>query len=64
MNRTLHLALAASPLVLGGCNPALWGNALVLSVSVGIFFATLSLGRAQEAARTRSEASQSLPRGS
>jgi hypothetical protein len=64
MNRTIHLATAAAPFLLGGCNPALWGNALVLTVSVGIFFATLSLGRSQEAARSRSEASQSIPRGS
>jgi hypothetical protein len=34
---------------------------LVLAVSVGIFWGTLSLGRSQEAARSRSGASQSFP---
>ncbi len=62
MNRTIRLAmLSAAPLVLSGCNAALWGNMLVLGVSFGIFWGTLSLGRAQEAARSRSEASQSIP---
>ncbi|MBC7173773.1 MAG: hypothetical protein H5U40_15135 [Polyangiaceae bacterium] len=62
MTRTTHLAmLSVTPILLGGCNAALWGNLLVLGVSFGIFWGTLSLGRAQESARSRSEASQSLP---
>ncbi len=62
MNRSIRLALlTVAPLLLAGCNAALWGNMLVLAVSFGIFYGTLSLGRAQEAARSRSEASQSMP---
>ena len=60
MPRPFHLAMLCAPF-LSGCNPALWGNLLVLAVSVGIFWGTLSLGRAQEAARSRSGASQSFP---
>jgi hypothetical protein len=49
MNRStktlpIALALAAAPL-LGGCNGALVGNLVVLMVTVGIFYGTLSLGR-------------------
>jgi hypothetical protein len=58
--RPLQLALLCAPF-LAGCNPALWGNALVLAVSFGIFWGTLTLGRAQEAARSRGGASQSVP---
>ena len=36
------LALALS---LTGCNGAFWGNLVVLGVTFGIFFGTLSLGR-------------------
>ncbi len=54
----LLMALACAPL-LGGCNAAMWGNMVVLGVSIGIFWGTLTLGRAQDAARSRSEASQS-----
>ncbi len=32
-------------LCLSGCNAAIWGNMLVLGVTVGIFFGTLALGR-------------------
>ncbi|UJR84228.1 hypothetical protein [Sandaracinus amylolyticus] len=47
----IALALAAAPL-LGGCNGALIGNLVVLAVTVGIFFGTLGLGRAGNAARS------------
>ncbi|MCA9580458.1 MAG: hypothetical protein KC416_01610 [Myxococcales bacterium] len=43
-----HLGLfvvLANVLLLGGCNVAIWGNLAVLGVTVGIFVATLSLGR-------------------
>lgn len=62
MNRStktlpIALALAAAPL-LGGCNGALVGNLVVLMVTVGIFYGTLSLGRTG-AARTGSSATRS-----
>jgi hypothetical protein len=41
--RTLLILTVALPL--GGCTAALWGNLVVLAVTVGIFFGTLSLGR-------------------
>ena len=44
--KTLPIALAlASVPLLGGCNGALVGNLVVLMVTVGIFYGTLSLGR-------------------
>jgi hypothetical protein len=39
--------LAAGAL-LSGCNGALWGNVVVLGVTIGIFFGTLTLGRSSE----------------
>lgn len=61
MNRStktlpIALALAAAPL-LGGCNGALVGNLVVLMVTVGIFYGTLSLGRT--GARADSSATRS-----
>lgn len=56
------LVMLAVVLPLGGCTAALWGNLVVLAVTVGIFLGTLSLGRADgEAARSAdgSTASQS-----
>ena len=41
---TFSLLLTAA-LGLPGCNGAFWGNLVVLGLTVGIFFATLSLGR-------------------
>jgi hypothetical protein len=32
-------------LSLTGCSGAIWGNLVVLGITVGIFFGTLSLGR-------------------
>lgn len=40
------------PLLLGGCNGAFWGNLGVMAVTIGIFFGTLSLGRAREAVKS------------
>ncbi len=37
-------------LSLAGCNGAFWGNLVVLCLTVGIFFATLSLGRRADTA--------------
>lgn len=53
----IALALASAPL-LGGCNGALVGNVVVLMVTVGIFFGTLSLGRTGMT-RTGSDATRS-----
>lgn len=49
-SNTPSRALASTTLVLlalglTGCNGALWGNMMVLGVTVGIFFGTLALGR-------------------
>lgn len=56
-------ATVALPLLLGGCQAALWGNMIALGLTVGIFFGTLSLGRTAEASRSSAEASSSvLPR--
>ncbi len=46
---------------LSGCHGAVWGNLIVLMVSVGIFWGTLSLGRGARA--TRSEASMQSHNG-
>lgn len=54
--RTLMTLVLCSSLV--GCNGALWGNLVVLAVTVGIFFGTLSLGR------SGSDASRSTKPGS
>ena len=53
------------PLVLSGCHGAILGNLFVLGITVGIFVATLSLGRvapqksAQRNAETSTSSSQS-----
>jgi hypothetical protein len=47
------LLILAVALPLGGCTAALWGNLVVLAMTVGIFVGTLSLGRASAEA-TRS----------
>ena len=46
MSLPFALALASAPL-LGGCNGALVGNLVVLGVTVGIFYGTLSLGNSR-----------------
>lgn len=51
----LWMFLALS-VCLPGCNGAFWGNLVVLAITVGIFFGTLSLGRGQaEATRSGGE---------
>lgn len=47
MHKTL-LMFATLPLLLAGCQGALYGNMAVLAVTVGIFMGTLSLGRPRE----------------
>lgn len=50
MMKLMTVALPAS-LLLGGCGAAFWGNLVVLSITVGIFVGTLSLGRSTESTR-------------
>jgi hypothetical protein len=46
MTKSLLLRLpVVHALLLGGCDGAVWGNLLVLMVTVGVFAGTLSLGR-------------------
>lgn len=52
-------ALALTTPFLAGCNGAFLGNIVVLGITVGIFFATLSLGRTQDAGRSHADASTS-----
>jgi len=59
MRSTPTLFALAMPLLLGGCNGALWGNLAVLGITVGIFFGTLALGRTAETCSAEASASQS-----
>ncbi len=56
MTSTRFLLLASS-LSLAGCSGAHWGNLIVLGISAGIFFGTLSLGRTTDATRSRADSS-------
>ena len=40
-----HMIAWIGPLFLAGCNVPAWGNLLVLAVTLGLFCATLTLGR-------------------
>lgn len=57
MKRNLACLAVVIPL-LSGCNGAIVGNLIVLGVTVGIFMATLSLGKSS-AESTRSDAGSS-----
>lgn len=57
MKRVTMFSTLAAPLLLGGCSGAYWGNLIVLGISAGIFFGTLSLGRTSDAARSRADSS-------
>lgn len=62
MSWKIALAAAGLPLVLTGCSAALWGNIVVLAVTMGIFVGTLSLGRASATTRSAERsASSSTP---
>ena len=52
--KTSHLILALAPTLLAGCHGAILGNLLVLGITVGIFVATLSLGRVTGSSSTAS----------
>ena len=62
MGRTFAISLISISFLLTGCNGAFWGNIAILGLTVGIFVATLSLGRTAEAAAERS-ASSTTSRG-
>lgn len=63
MPNTTTIAALTAPFLLAGCSGALWGNMVVLAVSAGIFFGTLSLGRrGTEATRSAEASSSSAPR--
>ena len=53
------LALTIPALLLTGCAGAIWGNLLVLGITVGIFFGTLALGRSSSATRSASASTTS-----
>ena len=57
------LALVGLALTLSGCAGAIWGNLLVLGVTVGIFFGTLALGRSTTPTRSTADASTSSSTG-
>ncbi len=56
MTRTTTFTLLFTTLALAGCNGAFVGNLIVLGMTVGIFYGTLTLGRSADArsAATRS----------
>lgn len=53
MKHSTAFAVFAS-FALGGCNGAYWGNLIVLAVSLGVFYGTLTLQRGT-ATRSQSE---------
>lgn len=60
MTKLTLATLCAGLLFATGCNGAMWGNIVVLGITLGIFFGTLSLGRSAEATRSSAaDASQS-----
>ena len=61
VNRTLLALFVLLPMA-GGCQGALWGNALMLAISVGIFVGTLSLGSAKRDVSDASHAKASVPK--
>lgn len=58
MMKLTVVALPAS-LLLAGCSAAVWGNLVVLGITVGIFVGTLSLGRSTEATGSDGSATRS-----
>lgn len=55
-------AIVVLPLMLGGCQAALWGNMIALGLTVGIFFGTLSLGRTADSTRSAEASTSVIPR--
>jgi len=58
MKKTSITVLALAPLFLAGCHGAILGNLLVLGITVGIFVATLSLGRVAAKSSTASRSAE------
>ncbi|MBK8170795.1 MAG: hypothetical protein IPK60_10705 [Sandaracinaceae bacterium] len=58
---TKNIAYLTLPvtMLLSGCNGAFWGNLGVMAVTIGIFFGTLSLGRAREAVKSAARSTPS-----
>ena len=52
-------AVAVPALLLGGCHAAFWGNLMVMGVTIGLFFATLALGRSGPPTQAPADASRS-----
>lgn len=59
MKLTTTMAILSAPLLLEGCNGAYWGNLIVLAVSFGVFYGTLTLGRTPTQTRSQADASTS-----
>ncbi len=59
MNAKWILLTLITPYLLAGCQGALWGNIIVLGITFGVFFGTLSLGRTSEESSSTSTASVS-----
>jgi hypothetical protein len=49
------------PLTLSGCQHAVWGNAMALCMTFGLFFGTLRLGRKPSDPRPPSSPSSKSP---
>lgn len=62
MPTKLTMVAVTAPLLLAGCNGAFLGNLVVLGITVGIFFGTLSLGRSSEATRSAEASVSRSPR--
>jgi hypothetical protein len=53
MKKTSSVLLVLAPLLLAGCHGAILGNVFVLGITIGIFVATLSLGRVASSTTSR-----------
>lgn len=59
MKHTTALTALTLATCLGGCQGAYWGNLLVLAVSAGVFYGTLTLQRGTPATRSQAESTGS-----
>ncbi len=57
MKLTTTLAALTAPMLLEACSGAYWGNLIVLAVSIGVFYGTLTLGRTSAPSRSQADAS-------
>lgn len=58
MQKMSLTTLVLIPLLASGCHGAILGNLLVLGITVGIFVATLSLGRVAAKSSTASRSAE------